>query len=231
MLALYRIVNVTNGKFYVGSSIVVKTRLRTHRRDLRNGSHHCSYLQRAWNKYGEESFKFEIIEYFDDKVLLIEAEDRWLSVHQGQSHCYNTGRTAKASFLGRTHADETKAKVSAAQKGKQHRLGHTNSPEHRARQSAGMKGIKKSPEHCEKIRQRMIGTSYAKGRIVSEEVRDLFRRPVNELTTGKQFRSVGDAAEHFGLQRANVNRTLRNGGILKRGPNAGLHFQYVRNVL
>jgi len=127
MLALYRIVNVTNGKFYVGSSIVVKTRLRTHRRDLRNGGHHCSYLQRAWNKYGEESFKFEIIEYFDDKVLLLEAEDRWLSVHQGQSHCYNTGRTAKASFLGRTHTDETKAKVSAAQKGKQHRLGHTNS--------------------------------------------------------------------------------------------------------
>jgi len=226
MFAVYKITNIKNGHFYVGSSIVPRIRFQTHKRELRTGIHHCQPLQRAWDKYGEDSFSFDAIEETDCKDTLLALEAEWLNEHYGKSHCYNTGTTPGAAFLGRTHTDAAKEKVSAAQKGKQHRLGHKNSPEHRARISAAMKGKKKSPEHAEKIRQRMIGTSYAKGRIVSEEVRDLFRRPVNELTTGKQFGSILEAAEHFGLQRANVNRTLRNGGILKRGPNAGLHFQY-----
>ena len=225
MSAIYKITNLVNGKFYVGSSVRPRTRFGEHRRTLRTGEHHCGHLQRAWNKYGEANFRFEVVEHVDGDLAA--AEERWLAEHHGKPYCYNIGRVPGAAFLGRKHTAAAKAKVSKAQKGKQHRLGHTNSPEHRARISAAMKGKKKSQEHVEKIRQRMIGTAYAKGHTVSAEVRALTAKRVAEITSGTEFASVAAAAAHYGIERPNLIRTLRNGGIVKRGPHAGLHFRYL----
>lgn len=55
---IYEIVNTVNGKRYIGSSVNLRKRRGEHWRDLRLGKHHSSKLQRAWNKYGEASFKF-----------------------------------------------------------------------------------------------------------------------------------------------------------------------------
>lgn len=227
MAVIYRIRNVANGKFYLGSSVRHRVRFQTHRRQLRKGTHHCPPLQRAWAKYGEDCFKFEVVEQVEEGTCHLAVEARWLDEHHGQPLCYNVSKHPFALWLGLKHSEEAKAKVSRAQKGKKHRLGHINSPDHRARISAAMKGKKKSPEHVEKIRQRMIGTSYAKGRIVTDEQRALSARPVLEVTTGLEFMSVSEAAKHFGLIRPNLIRTLRHGGLLKRGPKAGLRFRYL----
>ena len=58
---VYQIRNVVNGKFYVGSSKDIKNRHAAHRKLLRGNRHHCPHLQAAWNKYGEDCFKFEVI--------------------------------------------------------------------------------------------------------------------------------------------------------------------------
>lgn len=271
MTVIYKIRNVTNGNFYVGSTVDSRVRFQTHRRQLRKGTHHCAHLQHAWNKYGEDCFKFEVIEKIASRDELFAAENKWLEEHYGKPHCYNATRCAEApmrglkfsdehrakisaanmgkqnalghtrppeecaairarkmgnkNFLGKTHTPEVRAILSASHKGKQHRLGQTNSPEHRARQSKGMRGIKKSPEHVEKIRQRMFGTSYAKGRVVTDEMRAEMGRAIMELTTGLEFITVAAAAEHFGISRPNLVRALRGDGRFTRGPNKGLHFQ------
>lgn len=49
-------------KVYVGSARNGNKRLRNHFNALRNGRHENSYLQRAWNKYGEANFSGRIIE-------------------------------------------------------------------------------------------------------------------------------------------------------------------------
>lgn len=90
-----------------------------------------------------------------------------------------------------------------------------------------MLGKKKSAEHADKIRQRMLGTSYAKGRIVTEEERAMRGRAVAEVSSGLEFISTASAAQHFGLERCNVIRALRGDAPLKRGPQKGLHFRYV----
>lgn len=59
---VYKITNIANGKLYVGSSKDIEYRWRQHKDELNRGVHGNSHLQRAWNKYGENSFKFEIIE-------------------------------------------------------------------------------------------------------------------------------------------------------------------------
>lgn len=227
MSAIYKITNLVNGKFYIGSSVRVRIRFYEHRHDLRKGIHHCEHLQRAWDKYGAESFRFEVVETIERDGDLTAAEERWLAEHHGKPYCYNIGRVPGAAFLGRKHTDAAKAKVSKAQKGKKHRLGHTNSPEHRARISASNKGRKLSQEQIEKHRQRMFGTSYAKGRVVSHAQRALFFKRVTEITSGLEFESVLAAATHFGIQRSSVSRMLGLDKPLRWGRHRGLHFRYL----
>ena len=59
---VYIITNKVNGKFYVGSGKSIFNRWYNHTCYLKNGTHINYKLQRAFNKYGLESFKFEILE-------------------------------------------------------------------------------------------------------------------------------------------------------------------------
>lgn len=60
MIAVYAIQNLLNGAAYIGSSVDLDVRVKTHFRNLRRNSHFCDHLQRAWNKYGEESFAVKL---------------------------------------------------------------------------------------------------------------------------------------------------------------------------
>jgi group I intron endonuclease len=104
---IYQIRNIQNNKIYVGSSVNLKHRWLTHRHLLINGKHHSIILQRAWIKYGEDIFVFEILEYVDDKNLLIEAEQKWIDELKPN---YNVCPTAGSS-LGWKHSEETKEKL------------------------------------------------------------------------------------------------------------------------
>ena len=54
--------NNINDKSYVGQSINIENRWTHHKSELNNNKHINDYLQNAWNKYGEHSFEFIIIE-------------------------------------------------------------------------------------------------------------------------------------------------------------------------
>jgi len=97
---IYKIINLTNNKFYVGSTTDKKARFRQHRKLLRGNRHHCKHLQAAWNKYGESSFTFVDVEVIPNSKPLWEAEDVWLSAHVGTEACYNSGRAAVAPWRG-----------------------------------------------------------------------------------------------------------------------------------
>ena len=77
MIGIYRIRNLLNDKCYYGSSKQIEKRLIRHKRELKNNTHINCVLQRAWDKYGEESFVFEIVEECDIDVLL-EIEQKYL---------------------------------------------------------------------------------------------------------------------------------------------------------
>lgn len=61
---IYGIFNKKNGKKYYGSSSNIERRWIMHKRQLRNNNHHNLFLQRAWNKYGEDEFNFKIVEIY-----------------------------------------------------------------------------------------------------------------------------------------------------------------------
>lgn len=59
---IYKIENNCNEKIYVGSSIDIDKRLYKHLWLLRKGIHDNTHLQNSFNQYGEECFKFSVLE-------------------------------------------------------------------------------------------------------------------------------------------------------------------------
>lgn len=61
---VYKITCLKNDMFYIGSTVNPEIRFKMHLLDLRYGKH-CNYkLTCDFNKYGESSFKFEVVESF-----------------------------------------------------------------------------------------------------------------------------------------------------------------------
>jgi len=97
---IYKITNLVNDKFYVGSTVNKKVRFRQHRKLLRAGRHHCKHLQAAWNLYGEIKFLFEVIEVVSVGADLAAVEDAYLLEHVGKPYCYNSGYSSHAPWRG-----------------------------------------------------------------------------------------------------------------------------------
>lgn len=77
-IGVYKILNKTTGKFYIGSSIDIEGRWRKHRSFLKRCCHPNPYLQAVWNKYGEDAFEFLILEVCSEDVVLMR-EQQWLN--------------------------------------------------------------------------------------------------------------------------------------------------------
>jgi len=60
---VYKILNITTGDYYIGSSVNLYHRICQHYSKLRKNIHGNSKLQNSYNKYGESSFKVEILSY------------------------------------------------------------------------------------------------------------------------------------------------------------------------
>jgi group I intron endonuclease len=66
---IYKIINKINGDFYIGSSKNILRRKNEHIKKLNSNKHQNTILQRAWNKYGEDNFIFEIVEECELEIL------------------------------------------------------------------------------------------------------------------------------------------------------------------
>ncbi len=58
---IYKITNLVTGDCYIGSAINLNRRKNQHYYSLRKNKHFSLHLQRSFNKYKEENFKFEIL--------------------------------------------------------------------------------------------------------------------------------------------------------------------------
>ena len=83
---VYQLVNKTNGKSYIGSSVDIYNRLNTYKCLSKRGKVHNKHLQYSLNKYGIDAFEVTVLEFVDlsdipvlfRKERLIQAEQRWL---------------------------------------------------------------------------------------------------------------------------------------------------------
>lgn len=119
---------------YVGSSKNIYYRWQTHKRQLRNNTHLSKYMQNAWNKYGESTFIFSILEECEVNEL-IHREQFWLDRLQPKFNTCKIAYNNGGLMLGRKQSPEAIEKMRRAKLGKKHTL-----------------------EHIEKVRQSQIGS-------------------------------------------------------------------------
>ena len=169
---VYAIVNLVNGKVYIGSSShnVIK-RWCSHRSKLRRGIHPNNHLQRAWNRYSGHNFNLVVLEWCDPGDCL-KREQHYLDVYEPfrREQGYNKSKLATSGF-GAERSIETRKKISEAKKGCKlsvesirrrtiKQTGLKRSPETKARMSEAAKKRGISPETREKIKLTMKTPEY-----------------------------------------------------------------------
>jgi group I intron endonuclease len=101
MIGIYEIVNIVNNKRYIGSSINIRNRKNAHYNTLRKNKHPNPHLQKAFNKYGESNFCFNVLEDMGedaDELSVRLQEQEYISNHDWDT-LYNSQKFVLESYL------------------------------------------------------------------------------------------------------------------------------------
>jgi len=193
---VYAIRNLRNGRGYVGQSCRVESRLLSHLRALRRGTHINRHLQATFRKYGEGAFEFRTV-VICEPFELTRYEQGLVNV---RGH-YNICKKCVTSSLGVTRTAETRARMSIALHG------HTVTAESRARMSIAHRGR----THTAETRAWMSNTRH--GRIFGPETRTRLSVALRGHTVTAESRARMSIAHrghtHTAETRARISSAMR----------------------
>jgi hypothetical protein len=106
---VYKITNLINKKYYIGSTKHLASRYRTHLCNLKANKSPCIILQNAINKYGIDNFSFDVIKV-TDKYKELE-----IDILNDNFPPYNIIKETK---VRREISKETRLKMSLGRRGK-----------------------------------------------------------------------------------------------------------------
>lgn len=157
---IYAILNTCNNKTYIGQSKSVKQRIARHKSELKHNKHRNIYLQREYNKYGEECFVFKVLE-FCEEYNLSKSEKLYIEIFR--SNFYNKGFNLTNGGESTVWNDEAKKR----------RTGSGNP----------MYKRKLSKEHVEALRIANLGSS---DKITAQQVEDI----KNKLLKDEEIKNI-----------------------------------------
>lgn len=160
---IYSITNTTNGKVYIGSSVNVRKRMTHHRGRLRKNEHVNSYLQQAWNKYGEAVFEFKLLEIVENSDDCVKLEQSYID-RLGFENLYNLAPIA-GGLTGFKHSEATKERLRVANSGQ------IVTKSQRDQISATLTGRKNGP-HSEATKAKLKAKAQARAADTSVAVRE-----------------------------------------------------------
>jgi group I intron endonuclease len=191
---IYKITNLTNRKVIIGQSRNLLHRWYSYKHKLRKNIYHNPYLQNAWNKYGEQNFKFEVIvecpkEKLDkEEIRLIKiynSTDRQFgyNIEEGGNRHKNCSEETKQKMrkaklgiydgnknpmFNKHHSEESKHQISESKKGYKH------TKEWRINHSIALKGNKN-----------LLGHKHSKETKIKMSKSHQDRKPISKETRRK----------------------------------------------
>lgn len=78
---IYKIANIINNKIYIGSAYNLKKRFDVHKSQLKNNKHNNGHLQKSYNKYGSDNFKFCSLEIIENVENIISREQNFIDLY------------------------------------------------------------------------------------------------------------------------------------------------------
>lgn len=229
MKGIYKIENTKNGKFYIGSTVNFHKRKLSHFRQLRKNIHHSIYLQRAFNKYGEDVFKFTIIEECENTL---EREQEFLN-KLDYSKSYNVSRSASGGDLCSHHPNSVQIKEKARMNLRKAPLRSPPKKELNGRWKGGCSVSKCSSCSIEiKGYAKMCSECYFKSRDISKDKNPFYGKKHSKesrkkisishlgkyngnqekivLVDGNEYKSLSETARVFGVVPATILNRIKS---------------------
>lgn len=157
---IYKIVNTINNKVYIGQTIQRPSKRKSgHLDELRRNKHHSGHLQNSFNKYGEDNFKFIVLNYATDKKTLDNLEIIYMDKYMSLNSDY--GYNIKNGGSNGKHSLKTRKKIGKANSG-------TNSPNYgkplsqaaRENLSIKLKNRVFTKEHRKNLSESLLGEKH-----------------------------------------------------------------------
>lgn len=202
---IYKITNIANGKFYIGSAIDLVQRNYLHINQIQNKKHHNILIQRSFDKYGLECFKFDIIELTDN---LIEREQYYIDTLKPEFNiCKIAGNTQ-----GVLASQETRDKMSKKHKGRKQneewirkRIPEKGSEIYKNRIISDKERERRSKQGCKNQKQATISA------------KNKSSKPIFCYNNNKIYLNCIEAGKDLNLQHSSINRVCN--GIYKHTHN------------
>ena len=103
---IYKIKNIITNQIYIGSSINIRSRIRKHFKELKDGKHHSLKLQRSYDKYGKENFIVEYLVTIPEEYR--QKMEQWFL---DNNDCYfNNEKIVGKPSIGRVYSEEDREK-------------------------------------------------------------------------------------------------------------------------
>lgn len=190
IMCVYKITNIVNGKFYIGSTNDFSRRIFDHSRKLKVGKHYNKHLQNSWNKYGSENFVFDIIFELHPylQTCLFTIEQRFIDALKPQ---YNKQLVVLNGGGGLICSPETKSLI-----------------------SKNSKLMWKNPEYKEKARLRRLGKPLPEA--TKNKISKALMNNTNNLN-GKAKNYIVTHPDGTKENVYNLSKFCRNNGLNKSG--------------
>jgi group I intron endonuclease len=210
---IYKVTNKVNGKAYIGQTINLKERMRTHIRDALNNRYN-SHFHKAIRKYGISNFEWKIVAKCNSIEELNRAEVEMIRRYDTFNNGYNLNmggngysglygknhplygtklskehkRKIGDAHIGKPRSEETKKKISEAKKGR-------NNPNYgKYGKDNPCFGKTHSEETKRKISRLMEGEKNPMyGKHHSEET----KKKISETNTGRRIGSESASAKKY----------------------------------
>lgn len=177
-------------KKYIGSSVDLRERKARHLTQLRKQKHNNQIMQKMFNKYGEDSFNFKVIENIDNKNKLVEKEQYYIDKMKPEINILKNAY----STLNYKHSDETKIKLHKINVGKK------MTPEQNKKNSQAQKGNKNALGH------KM--TTSGKEKMVQLKSKKVINKNTNEIVS-----SIKELSKILDIKYSTLYSKIMKGNI------------------
>lgn len=213
---IYKILNIVNNDFYLGSTNCFYKRKYQHFNFLNKGSHPNIHLQRAFNKYGKENFIFERFEIIDEVKNLIIKEQYYLDTLKPRYNIRLIANTNQGLKFGPL-SNEHKEKISSKNKLKRRTIEQREHLRQIAKNNPNPKFIYSQLGRIKPQSEKDSISNSMKGKDVSIQCRKACIKarsiPIIQLSLNNEFIKEWDsstiASLNLGLNHKNINSNLR----------------------
>jgi group I intron endonuclease len=174
---------------------------------LNNNNHDNDFLQKSWNKHGEDYFLFEVLELVSVDNILVREQFFLDKIDWGnRNESYNLCVTA-GNMLGFKHSDKTKLKMSNSKLNNKNSLGNKHTDDTKYKMSLSHTNLNHSSDTIVKLIKVSKKDNIISKKVVSRISSDIKDELILKYKTG--LYSTRKLSDIYGISKSTIWNIVR----------------------